>query len=218
MLGKDRLFRVAWDCDGVLAESHRPVLNEANVQLSHILGRNIELTKSDLTSWRALRQHVLDLTKSEQIASEIDNIWFDPDILRLSRPNYAALEVFNRLHQSGIEQFVVTTRLPNCRQSTLDFLNEYLPNLDWSQNLFIRDLDNPDSGNEFKRKCLQKLNITHMFEDSPDTITYLMANLPECRFTYFTQPWNSSDQHPDRDKLRVNFNDTEAIYRHLFQD
>lgn len=218
MLGKDRIFRVAWDCDGVLAESHQPVLNEANSQLSLILGRKIELTKSDLTSWCALYQCALRLTQNEQFALKINDIWFDPDILRLSRPNHAALKVFNRLYQLGIEQYVITTRAPYCRKSTFDFLSENLPNIDWFRKLFIRDSDSSDSGDEFKANCLSQLDVSCMVEDNSDTVTHLMAQLPNCRLIYLNQPWNSSDHDPNRDKLRVNPNDTEAIYRRILED
>lgn len=54
----EKIFGIAWDNDGVLSESHKPVLEAVNLELSVLLSRPVNLVKSDLTDWDALTRLV----------------------------------------------------------------------------------------------------------------------------------------------------------------
>jgi len=214
----EKIFRIAWDGDGVLIDSHQPVLNAANIRLSHILNREIQLTKSDLNSWDALYRLALNLIGDEKIASEIIQYWYTPEVLQLSPPNLATIEVFNRCQKlSNTTQCIITTRPPECRQATQDSLGLHLHNFNWLRDLHIRPKSSNLKGEDFKIHDLRRNDITLMSEDNTDTISRIQTELPQCHLNYFSQPWNSTDQDLSRSKLRVAFDDTEAIYQRILE-
>lgn len=214
MLKSEKIFKIAWDCDGVLAESHEPVLERANQKLTKLLGKNINIIKSDLIAWNALYDKVFALTNDEKLASEIRQFWHTPEILRLSPPNPAAIDVFKRCHElPQTTQCVITTRISKNRQITHEWLEQYLPIIDWAENLHIRQESNPLDGDEFKISQLGEINC--MIEDNPTTISLINANLPQCRITYINQPWNADDLDSFRANFRVDFNNPEAIYQSI---
>jgi hypothetical protein len=217
MSKNEKIFRVAWDGDGVLIDSDKSVLSVVNKELSQILGKKINLTSEDLTDWNALTTHVLNLTGDSATAKRLTAFWFDPDTLRLSPPNPAAIEVFRRcLKLPDTEQFVITTRTPVCAAITQNWLEEFLPEVDWSTKFHIRS--NTDiSGDDFKVSKLSELDINHMLEDSSATITRLISNASFCQFSYVSQPWNSSDIDSTRLIIRVSPHDPEAMFQHILK-
>ncbi|MFA6007761.1 MAG: hypothetical protein WC784_03930 [Candidatus Shapirobacteria bacterium] len=218
MSKSEKIFNIAWDCDGVFLESHEPVLKIANEKLSNYLKREITLTKSNLTVWTALYEHALNLTGNESFALEIRQLWFDPEVLRLSPPNFAAVEVFNRCQNlPNTKQHLITTRIFECRQSTQDSLEAHLLDFDWQHDLHLRSKFSKLSGDEFKVQQLKKHRINLMNEDNTDTVSKITIELPQCHIIYFNQPWNSSDRDLQRSQIRVDFDNTEAIFQRILE-
>lgn len=213
MAEREKKFTVAWDCDGVLLDSQEPVLFCAKKELSRILGRDIEIEKSDLTSWNALHDRVLNLTGDPKIADEINNYWFTPDILRRSPPNLAAIEVFRRCQEiPDVVQRIITTRTPVCRQCTQDSLESVLPNFDWRNHFHIRSNSCRLGGDEFKIQQLKLHRVRFMNEDNPSTVLLIQSRLPNCRINYFNQPWNSFDNDQSRNLFRVDHHNPDMIF------
>lgn len=214
----EKKFNIAWDCDGVLLESHQPVLSQANETLSHITKQDVKIHKSDLTSWNALYDVVLKLTNSEESAKDINQYWFTPEILRRSPPNMAAVEVFRKCQElSDVSQKIITSRTHESRQSTRDSLEAFLPYFNWSKDFHIRTSRCRLSGDNFKAQQLKLHQINFMNEDNQVTIAFIQAKLPECRLNYFSQPWNSQDVDPSRKILRVNPYDPKNIYNRILE-
>ncbi|MFA5025978.1 MAG: hypothetical protein WC503_05725 [Candidatus Shapirobacteria bacterium] len=214
MFSNKKIFQIAWDCDGVLAESHGPVLKAANKKLSQILGKKIELTKSNLNTFDALSEKTYELTKSEKISTEIKEFWHTPEILRISPPNPATIEVFKRCQSlPNTSQCVITTRRFQNRQITREWLEQYLPSINWQQNLFIRQESDSMNGEEFKIIHLKKINC--MIEDNTVTVTNINRDRPKCNVIYINQPWNKLDQDKYRSQFRLDFDDSEGIFKKI---
>lgn len=211
-----KIFQIAWDCDGVLAESHEPVLKIVNQRLSQILNKKINLIKSDLDNIDTLFEKALALTGDEKIAADIRECWHTPEILRLSPPNPATLEVFKRCQKlPNTAQRVVTTRHSQNGKVTREWLEQYLPDVDWQQNLYIRQGSDLLNGEEYK--IIQLAHINCMLEDNPITVTNIHQRLPQCHVIYLNQPWNSRDLDSYRSQFRVNFDDTESVFQHILK-
>lgn len=218
MAKKEKIFTVGWDCDGVFLESHEPVLSNANLELTRILGKKIQIEKSDLTSWSALYDQTLALTSNPEITNTINQYWFTPDILRLSPVNQAAIEVFRRCGElSNVRQRIITTRTPACRQCTQDSLEPFLPNFNWQQHFHIRGRSSQLSGDDFKIQQLKQFGVGLMNEDNLVTVSLIQTELPACRINYFSQPWNSQDNDPFRNLLRVDPYNPDKIFERILE-
>lgn len=211
-----KIFRIAWDCDGVLAESHIPLLEAANKKISQYLNREVKILKSDLIEHNELTRKTLALTGDQDFANEVTKFWHTPSILRISPPNPATIEVFNRCQKlSDTTQCVITTRQFQNEDVTREWLEQYLPTHDWKQNLYIRKESDSMNGEEFK--ILRLENINCMIEDNPITITNINRDRPHCQTIYINQPWNQLDSDEYRSQFRVDFDDVEAIYERILK-
>lgn len=164
--------------------------------------------------------HLLDLyfelTNDIELAASLTKHWFNPDTLRKSLPNPAVIQVFEKCQElPDTTQCVITTRTPACTDSTKDWLNQYLPLVDWNQNLHIRSDTDTISGDAFKIERLRVLQIAHMSEDNTGTVAKIRDEVPSCGVSYVSQPWNSSDVDPSRSNLRVPLDDPEIMYRRI---
>jgi hypothetical protein len=198
-MAKKEIIRVeaGYDFDGVLARSDKPVLTEVNRRL------NSHLVSSDLKDYNFVRDFALLHTGSEKQADEINELWFEPTILRRSPPNKSVIFAFNLCHRllPDVDQHVITTRRPNCHQISLDWLNQFIPKIDWLNHFHIRDPQSVESGDEFKVGKIEEHNIVHFAEDFFVTARNITTKCPSCRISLVTQPWNRSDH--EFDHLRV---------------
>lgn len=211
---KNKIFKIAWDCDGVLADSHVPALKAANQKLSKFLNQEINLIKADLTNTNTFYEKALSLTKDEKFADEVRQIWHTPEILKISPPNPATIEVFNRCQKlPNTTQCVITTRRFQNGQITKEWLEQYLPNIDWQKNLYIRQESDSISGEEFKIFHLESINC--MIEDNPITIGNIHSQRPQCQVIYLNQPWNSGDQDSFRSQFRLDAYDPDSIFQQI---
>lgn len=215
----EKIFRIAWDGDGVLINSEVPVLAQASLAISEILGRKVKIVKEDLFHHNALFDVVFNLTGDEKLAEQIRQYWFTPEIISRSLPNMAAVEVFNRCQElPNTFQSIITTRIPECRQATLTSLEKHLHNFDWQKDFHIRAEVVPGvSGDDFKVGTMENRQINLMNEDNTPTVALIQARMPICRVNYFNQPWNATDLDPSRSGLRVDPNDTETIHRRILE-
>lgn len=204
------IFKIAYDVDGSLLASEMAILDAANDRLRYF-GFNRTILKSDLDEYDALFYLVYKLTKSEDLAKEIRNYWYDPKILRRSPPNHALIEVFNRLHDfKDISQIVITSRPVSSCGATLHSLNEYIPYIDWTsadpQKLFMRATNDVGVGGTiFKLDEVRKQKVNFLFDDGPIDIHQLKIIYPECDYAYITQPWNINCTDEEAENHRISF-------------
>lgn len=217
MVEKGEILKIAWDGDGVAINSYQPVLAVVNQELSQYLKRNIQLTKANLTGWDAISKIVINLTGDQQLATRLEANWFNPEVLRNSPPNSAVIKVINRCQEElpYVDQFLITTRNHQCAGVTREWLDEQIPLIDWSNRLYIRQPGDTRTGDQFKVDSLIELKIDHMSEDNTGTVINIVAKVPQCRLSYFTQPWNESDNDPIRSALRVPHDDPDILFQRI---
>jgi hypothetical protein len=164
-----------------------------------------------LDEYDALFFLVHKLTKSEDLAKEIRNYWYDPEILSKSPSNPALIEVFNRLQSfKDISQIVITSRPVSSCGATVHSLKKYIPYIDWiwadPQKNFIRPTNDVGSGGTvYKLEQVRKQKVNFIFDDGPTDINQLRIIYPECDYAYITQPWNIDCTDEEADKHRISF-------------
>lgn len=193
MLGERRSAVILWDIDSVQAITHIPVLRKVNRYLSTDI-RHHHLTRFDFVHHFALR-----LTGSREIADEVNKYWFDPDTLRQSPPYRAHLWTMNTAReQYQAENFSVTTRIPETRDATVDWLTEYVSWMIDEDRLRIRS-DHSISGDAFKVANARDLKADLFIEDNGDTSLALLA--AGFNVGVVNQPWNWSYRELDPYRL-----------------
>lgn len=172
----------AWDHDGVQSDSSHAVIEA-------IKPLGINLKHSQLISWNTVYEVALTQTKSQAQAEKINYHWFSPETLRKSSPYHLNLLLMKFLRRLGIGVVTITTRTPECRQSTLDWMKQYTP---WAspKDFFIRPPHSKLSGDDFKILQAKKLRVNIFVEDNSATAVALSqigiyVILP-------TRPWNQS--------------------------
>ena len=189
----------SWDLDGVVILSSVAVAEAA----SNLL--NTPIVPSDIISDDYLFHFGRESTGSEDMGSRAHALWFDTDVLRTSPPNPAALKVIKICHSLGISQVAVTSRRPYLYESTLSWLDEQLPFIDWKQSLHLRSPHQYENGDFFKARKNRELNVFHHSDDMPNTLRHVLENVTSCRGQLVNQPWNTADH--SLDQLRVNPSD-----------
>jgi hypothetical protein len=201
-----KIFKIGWDLDGVTVDSWKPVMQAANSKLSLLLGKPINITKQEITSWDAISRIVIGLTSDPILAKQLEANWFDPQILRQAEPNLAMLDVIQRCQElPDTEQFAITTRPPACAPVTIEWLDYYIPGIDWSTRLHIRQEGSSLGSEAFKIGDIMETGINFMSEDHTPTVIRMMTDInhPLFDFNYVTQPWNESDTDNNRGRHRV---------------
>jgi len=180
------VFNIGTDIDGVVLQSDIPLLK----RVKQITGITIE--RSDLQSWKSVETIVYRKTSDLSLAREMNNLWFDPESLRNSPPYKGA--IITAILCRGLphsQQYAITSRPPEFRDSTIQNLLQHLPFIDWNTHLLIRN-NLSQNGDDFKVDQIKSRGIAHMTEDSPTTFHELVTRTT-CGLTYINQPWNSSD-------------------------
>lgn len=177
----ENLFETGWDCDGVLSASDIAVRKA-------IRSYGIHLVHSQLTHWNTVLAAAQALTNDQTLIDKINGKWFDPATLRRAPAygfNLLAMRLTQRL-KGGPS--VITTRVPPCRQSSLDWLQE---KANWfDPNRFYIRSDESIKGDPFKVGMAERLKVRFFVEDNAHTaIALSQAGIP---VIMFPQPWNRS--------------------------
>lgn len=131
------------------------------------------------------------------------NFWFDPDVLRQAPPVKLARFASVILKGMGFEEHAATSRLPHLRESTVDWFNEYFPEVPKKGRLRIKKAGDKSSGHEFKWRAALELRPRMIIEDDPAAIDYFRQHQSEVSklvIVMMDQPWNRRrwDLHPYR--------------------
>lgn len=198
-------FKVAKDCDGVIANSLVPVCREANRVLRQC-DYNFSYKPSDFNRFNFLREDVFKRTGDEKLATYLDSLWHEGVVLRQARP-FPGMVLVSRITRAlDGEEYVVTIRLPKHRRSTLDWFMEYIPPIAFKDRLRIRRHDDLRDGDRYKFDNLVELQPVVYFEDNPGTVRYLLHPerrewIKNTKVCLVNQRMNERDS--DLDKYRV---------------
>lgn len=184
-------FTVLWDCDGLHANSHIPVLRAAKLQVPEL-----DLDYHWMTTYDALYRRVLNL-HGEPTASRVRALWFNANVLRQSPPHKLNLLVTRCCRSAGMDNHVVTTRPPELFESTVDWYQQYLPFI--VPNIHVRELGSSLTGDQFKVQQRLALCGNFFAEDNGET-TQALINSGFDHIGLFDQPWNQS--YTDLNHLR----------------
>lgn len=161
--------RINWDLDQVLALSEEPVKK----MFDAIFHTNYFERKLD--RWEALAAWAAeDEIVEYKMAVKIEQVlWVHPDVLIQAQPISEIQRYSKLVHDRGIEQTVVTSRPPNLRDNTIQWLNDHYP---WiaKENIYIRE-DQNESGDEFKGKTIAMIGCEVHFEDSVASVEATLA-------------------------------------------
>ena len=109
------------DVDGVWADLKEPVVAAVNQEW----GTNLD--PRDINSWMWVREQIYEQTGSAEEGERATQFWFDPDVLFLAKPVEGAVEAALGLMEKGYRPWAATSRLPNARESTIEWLRIYFP-------------------------------------------------------------------------------------------
>ncbi|HEX8923897.1 MAG TPA: hypothetical protein VF828_04140 [Patescibacteria group bacterium] len=187
------------DNDGVLSRSHIPVLHEVNRRLIPY-GLKKPIGYADLDNWNYIEQTAFGLTGSRNLAHEINETWFNPQVLRRSPPYHFRLLTYQYYQQAfPLRVDMATTRRPSCYDSTFDWCRQHAP---WLANQGRLHFNfNGTSGDDFKVSQAVKYQPLFFVEDNPSTI-HALHSAGYYDTLMPTHPWNSS--HRELDPWRIN--------------
>lgn len=172
-----------YDADGIVIDSPRQVISQFNKQVLSQFG--IETDPSEVDRWGYLTyfSQLNDLPYEVILKAEDD--WYDSETLEKS-PRYSWIKpvLLSSLNKSGINRnFILTARLPELKQTTVDWFSKHFPDFD-SDNILIREslTDDPST---FKAETVaffaEKYPQVIVYEDSVEySKAILDEELPNC--------------------------------------
>lgn len=186
-------FRLGFDCDGVIAASHIPVLKKVRERF------NFDIRYEDLNHFNALGDIITDKI-GEKYSQPAQAIWFDSETIRQSPPYRGTLLVMNICRSAKLADIrVITTRRPDAQESTLDWFQEHLSWVARENRLDIRDDQSTISGEEFKVKKIKDNRINLFFEDHESNARKIIES--GCPVGLVSRPWNKKEI--DLDQYRI---------------
>ncbi|OGD09122.1 hypothetical protein A2397_01490 [Candidatus Amesbacteria bacterium RIFOXYB1_FULL_44_23] len=175
------------DVDGVLADTAKPVVKEVNRRWGS------QLRWQDINSWNWIGEQIEQLTKSKVEGEEATQVWFDPDILFLANPVEGAVEAAYDLMEMGYRLWAATSRLPNARESTIEWLRKYFPFLPQNR-IYMRypGVEDVVSSNDIKLAAVGMVGANLYTEDDPRAVDYVVKGWPGLGLTIamFNRGWN----------------------------
>lgn len=141
-----------YDIDGILANSAKKVFQNFSTKTG------INVNPANLTSWNYLTEMAVKANLSQQAIKTAEADWYDVDVL-LSAQRYLHIKpaVLKTMSLVGPENnYVLTSRNPNFKDSTLNWLHRELPVFK-AENVLIRGDKSTDSVT-FKTENLIRLS------------------------------------------------------------
>lgn len=153
---------IAFDLDGVVIDCVSVVVGIVNRELG------TRFTVEEVDSWHWVREKVFELTQDREYAEKMEANYFDPLVLRRSKPFPGAVIALATLSEIRDVHFI-TSREGIAREATIDALREHIP---WAINenrLHIRRPGDTIDGGIFKRAETLRVQATRFYEDHGDT-------------------------------------------------
>lgn len=183
------------DIDGVLALSDEVVVNEVNSRWG------LELDAGKIDRWTWVSETVAELTGSKEEGRRAEELWFDPEVLAMAKPVPGACEALSELTAMGWVIWAATSRRPNARLVTKEWINAYFP--------MIRGLYMLEDGNdaiissvEVKLAAVGMLGAKLYVDDDSRAIDHVVKSYKNSLMAVLvTRGWNG--QQTGFDQFRV---------------
>lgn len=155
-------YTVSVDHDGVIADTRNFVVNKVNKEF----GTTYEV--SDINDWHWVTNVALEHGWDLLSAKELDKkFWYDPELLLQVPPTDGAVDFMKWFYDRDMENFVITSREPRLRKSTLAWYAKHMPFVKESQIIIGSESD--PRGDYFKVWAIQSaIKPAIHIEDSPD--------------------------------------------------
>ncbi len=153
---------IALDLDGVVIDCVSVVVGIVNRELG------TGFTVEDVTSWHWVSEKVFELTQDRKYADRMEAYYFDPLVLRQSKPFPGAIDALATLSQIRDVHFI-TSREGIAREATIGSLREHIPWAISENRLHIRRPGDTTDGGDFKREETLRVQATRFYEDHGDT-------------------------------------------------
>jgi 5'(3')-deoxyribonucleotidase len=186
------------DIDGVLADSADPVVRRVN----RMYGLGLEA--QDIDSWNWVGKTIEERTGSKEEGLKAGNVWFNPEVLAESLPIAGAVEAITKLLDLKWKVWAATSRYPNARNSTLDWIDKYFPGIG-SGRVYMREAENVNliSSAEIKLMAVGMLGASLYVEDDYLSVEYVSKNWGYgLTIAMLNRGWNK--EAAGYDQLRVN--------------
>ena len=171
---------IVYDIDGILLDTPKIVLNNFT-EKTGIITKVAEIDK-----WNYLGELAENSELSKDIVDHANDDWFKPEVLvRAHKYLYIKSLIQKTVSYYGQERnFVLTSRNPNFKLSTINHFSHELPEIK-SENIYIRDnggVDMTVSAN-FKTEKIRDLALKAPWvvfvDDSPDFSEAVLRDGPE---------------------------------------
>ncbi len=194
------------DVDGVLSLSGEPVVEEVNRQWG------LNLDPRDIDRWTWVSETVEKITGSRQEGIRAEELWFDPEVLARAKPVLGALEALSELTEMGWVIWAATSRRPNARLITREWINAYFPMI---KGLYMLEDGNNEiiSSVEVKLAAVGMLGARLYVDDDPRAIDHVVNSYKHLLIAALVnRGWNR--QQTGFDQFRVDgWNDVVARVR-----
>lgn len=154
-----KIKKISLDLDEILSNTQAPVKEKFYQETG------FDFRDRRIDQWLALTHWAVLKGANFKEMSEVESrIWSDQDVLMQAKPNLA-LQTYSRMaSDNGVNQIVITTRVPDLADITLKWLRVNYPWID-SKNIFIRS-NNLMDGDIYKGHiACQHCSLLH-FDDS----------------------------------------------------
>ncbi len=191
-------MKVLYDMDGVLVNLAAEVVTAALDMMRQAGHEDGVIAVSDFDAWDAIETKIWQETGSKELARNVNDLWFSPEVQRRALPYDLVIPATLALKELGIEQLLATSRLSRSHWTTQDWIDEHLPWL--SRSLYWND---DGDGREHKLKLAEQHDVSLFFEDDPEVFMLARRSFPRLlpRMRLVVQPWNR--QFRDFDVNRV---------------
>lgn len=183
------------DIDGVLASSGEAVVKEVNLRWG------LKLDAGKINRWTWVSETVAELTGSEEEGRRAEELWFDPEVLAMAKPVPGACEALSELTAMGWVIWAATSRRPNARLVTKEWINAYFPMI---RGLYMLEDGNDEriSSVEVKLAAVGMLGAKLYVDDDPRAIDHVVKSYKNTLMAALvTRGWNR--QQPGFDQFRV---------------
>ena len=154
------VYKPATDFDGIICDLRTLAVNEFNDRCG------TDYSTFDIRCFGQVIVWAKKLGMSHGEALKIEEeLWYKPDFIRKASPVEGAVDFLNWFSERGIKMPIITTRRPNLREITYNWLEEWTPSFP-REDVFIRPAVMCDmSGDIYKAYMVRFLGIDVFFED-----------------------------------------------------
>lgn len=182
-----------WDLDGVIADCVTVMAKRMNEELDIRKVNHPLITFDSFYGWTYTADAIGKYSGDENLAKEIENLFFDPEFLFLSEIFEGTEVAFTKIKKLDLRHQIVTSRPSNCAELTLRWL-EKSGLVGYFEKINIRN-DETD-GRDFKIRIIEEKGAVLHFDDDPRIVERLDQGW------LVDRPWNRQETKLDKKRVR----------------